>query len=150
MTAHYPYRAIALSSLFILLFLALDCNPAVARDIRVSGMGVRKCAEWQQWKEEKKGELRAMTLEWAQGFIAGHNVYARIGTEPANSVVVDTKVLVPLLDSYCQKNPESRILSSVIEITQSLGGAKINLTPKAPSPPNSPVPRKENKGELES
>ena len=85
-----------------------------------------------------------MTLEWAQGFIAGHNVYARSGAEAANSIIADAKVLIPLLDSYCQKHPENRILSGVIEITQSLGGAKINVTPKVP-PPRNPPPQ--NKGE---
>jgi hypothetical protein len=137
----------ACSFMITLLFLAFGSSQAMARDVKVSGMGVRKCAEWQQWKEEKSGEPRAMVLEWTQGFIAGHNVYARSGTEPANSVIADTKILIPLLDSYCQKNPDSRILSGVVEITQSLGGAKINLAPKTPS---SQPPRKQNKGEFES
>jgi hypothetical protein len=130
-----------------LLLMTFGSSQVMARDVKVSGMGVRKCAEWQQWKEEKSGEPRAMVLEWTQGFIAGHNVYARSGAEPANSVVADTKVLIPLLDSYCQKNPDSRILSGVLEITQSLGGAKINLAPKAPA---SQTPRKQGKGEFES
>jgi hypothetical protein len=137
----------ACSFMLTLLVLTFGSSQAMARDVKVSGMGVRKCAEWQKWKEEKSGEPRAMVLEWTQGFIAGHNVYARSGTEAANSVVADTKVLIPLLDSYCQKNPEVRILSGVVEITQSLGGAKINLAPKTqPSQP----PRKQNKGEFES
>ena len=105
---------------------------AQGKDIRVSGIGIRKCAEWMEWKEKQNGEARALALEWAQGFIAGHNVFARTGGEPVNSVVADSKVLVPLLDSYCQKNPEARLLNGVIAITQSLGGAKLNITPKAP------------------
>jgi hypothetical protein len=135
------------SFMLTLLLLTFGSSQAMARDVKVSGMGVRKCAEWQQWKEEKSGEPRAMVLEWTQGFIAGHNVYARSGTEAANSVIADTKILIPLLDSYCQKNPDSRILSGVVEITQSLGGAKINLAPKAPA--SQPL-RKQNKGEFES
>lgn len=120
---------------------------AMARDVKVAGMGIRKCTEWQQWKEAKNGEARAMTLEWAHGFIAGHNVYARTGSEGATSIVADVNVLIPLLDSYCQKNPGSRILSGVVEITRSLGGAKIDLTPQAPPAQN---PRPENKGKLDS
>lgn len=113
---------------------------ALARDIRLSGMGVRQCGEWTQWKTDNKGEARALTLEWAQGFIAGHNVYARIANnQPANSVVADVKVLSPLIDAYCQRNPQGRVLAAVIEITQSLGGAKVNLAPKAP-PGKDPQP----------
>ena len=37
------------------------------------------------------------------GFIAGHNVYS--GSGSSNSVVADAKVLLPLIDSFC----ESRI-----------------------------------------
>ena len=131
----------------ILLAAPIDNAQAQSRDVKLSGMGIRKCSEWQQWKAAGNTESRAMTLEWAQGFIAGHNVYARTGTAAASPVVASVSVLVPLLDSYCQKNPEERILSGVIEITQSLGGAKVNVAPKAAPAPN---PRPENKGRLDS
>lgn len=122
--------------------------PAVnAADVRVSGMGVRKCTEWVEWKAANNGQARATTLEWAQGFIAGHNVYARIGRDNAPSVVADAKILVTLLDSYCEKNPDQRIVAGIIGITQSLGGAKLNLTPKAPAQPN---PRPDDKSPRES
>jgi hypothetical protein len=141
---HHPVRR----PLALILLLALTVPlPAVAKDVRVAGVGVRQCSEWLQWKEAKNGEARALVLEWAHGFIAGHNVYARSGGEPANSVVADAKVLAPLLDSYCQRNPQSRILGGVVEITQSLGGAKVNVAPKAPAPQN---PRPDTKIERES
>lgn len=118
---------------FALLVAALVfAGPAAATDIRVSGFGTRSCAEWQAWKEQQKGEPRAMTIEWAQGFISGHNVYAKVGSEAVNSVVADSRTLATLLDNYCQKNPQSRVLNGVIEITKSLGGAGVSLTPKAP------------------
>jgi hypothetical protein len=121
---------------------------AKSRDIRVGGMGIRKCSEWLQWKEGQNGEARALSLEWAQGFIAGHNIYARQANNvPASSVVADTKVLVPLLDTYCQKYPDNRLLNGVIEITKSLGGAGVNFAPK-PAP--KPAPRPESKGPQES
>jgi hypothetical protein len=120
---------------------------AQSRDVKLAGMGIRKCSEWQEWKAAGNAESRALALEWAQGFIAGHNVYARSGTTAASPVVASVSVLIPLLDSYCQKNPEERILSGVIEITTSLGGAKVNVTPKATPTPN---PRPENKGRLDS
>jgi hypothetical protein len=107
-------------------------NPT--KDVKISGMGLRKCSEWRQWKETRNGEARAMALEWTQGFIAGHNVYTRSGTEAVNSVVADVKVLLPLIDGFCEKNPESRILNVVIQITQSLGGAKVRLEPKGQEP----------------
>lgn len=130
------------------LGLAVLAPPTEAADVRISGMGVRKCSEWTAWKESNNGEARATTLEWAQGFIAGHNIYARVGTGMAPSVVADTKILVTLLDSYCQKNPNERILNGVTEINQNLGGAKINLTPKAPPRPN--MPRPDDKAPRES
>jgi hypothetical protein len=107
------------------------------KEVKISGMGVRKCAEWQQWKEERNGEARAMALEWTQGFIAGHNVYS--GSGSTNSVVADVKILLPQIDSFCEKNPESRILSVVIQITRSLGGANVRLDPRTPAP-NTPTP----------
>ena len=52
---------------------------------------------------------------------------------------------------YTSKNPGERILSGVIEITTSLGGAKVNVTPRAaPAPAPTPNPRPENKGRLDS
>lgn len=142
-------RAVAIVPALALVLLAapFDGAQAQSRDVKLSGMGIRKCSEWQQWKAAGNTESRAMALEWAQGFIAGHNVYARTGTAAASPVVASVSVLVPLLDSYCQKNPEERILSGVIEITQSLGGAKVNVAPKAAPVPN---PRPENKGRLDS
>ena len=100
-------------------------------------MGVRICSEWMQWKETQNGEARALAVEWAQGFIAGHNVYGA-NSPGANSVVADSKVLLPLMDSYCQRNPETRLLSVVVEITRNLGGRRINITPKGPVLQNPP------------
>lgn len=133
MTLSHASGAYAPPPFVALLVVALVASPAVsAKDIRISGSGTRSCTEWQAWKDEQKGEPRAMTIEWAQGFISGHNVYARVGSEPVNSVVADSRTLATLLDTYCQKNPQSRVLNGVIEIAKSLGGAGINLTPKAP------------------
>lgn len=134
-------------ALMLLLATTPGSVAAQSRDVKLSGMGIRKCSEWQQWKNAGNAESRALALEWTQGFIAGHNVYARTGTTAASPVVASVSVLIPLLDSYCQKNPEERILSGVIEITTSLGGAKVNVTPKATPAPN---PRPENKGRLDS
>ena len=105
--------------------------PAIAADIRISGMGIRKCSEWLNWKDTNQGEARATALEWAQGFIAGHNIYARSGRNTAPSVVADNKILVTLLDTYCQKNPDARIFNGIVEITQNLGGTRLNIAPKS-------------------
>lgn len=143
------FRATALLSVLALALSAVPAGGALAqsKDIKLSGMGVRKCSQWLQWKESRNAESRAMVLEWAQGFISGHNVYVRTGS--ASPVVASVSVLIPLLDAYCQKNPEERILAGVIEITQNLGGAKVNLAPKAPSTlPSNPSP--EQKGRLDS
>lgn len=130
----------------LLVSLAAMAGPVAAKDIRISGAGTRSCAEWQSWKEQQRGEPRALALEWAQGFISGHNVYARIGNEPANSVVADSRTLATLLDNFCQKYPQGRLLNGVIEITKSLGGAGVNLAPKAPGgqpAPGKPKPERE-------
>lgn len=130
-----------------LALLAPTLAAAQPREVKLSGMGVRKCSDWLQWKESRNNESRAMALEWAQGFIAGHNVYARSGG--ASPVVANVSVLIPLLDSYCQKNPGERILGGVVEITKGLGGSKVDLTPRAPPVPPS-HPRPEQKGRLDS
>lgn len=114
-----------------------------ARDVKVSGVGTRKCTEWQQWRTARNGEARATALEWAQGFISGHNVYSRGGV---NSIVADNKLLLPLIDNYCQRNAESPLFNAVVEITQNLGGARINMAPKA-TPQSAP---RANKNERES
>jgi len=119
------------------IFLYVQAIPAsaqTARDVKVSGVGTRKCTEWQQWREARNGEAQATALEWAQGFISGHNVYSRGG---ANSIVADNKILLPLVDSFCQRNPDSPLFAAVVEITQSLGGARINMAPRA-TPQNVP------------
>lgn len=136
---NFPLLPIRSLSALGIAFALTGSHWAEAADVRVSGMGVRKCAEWNQWKEENKGEVRAMTLEWAQGFISGHNIYARTGKDTINSVVIDSKLLAPLLDSYCLKNPEMRILSGVLGIIQNLGGSKVDLAPKT-APLDNPKP----------
>lgn len=126
-----------------LLFGALPVAAQTqTKDIRMSGLGIRKCSEWSEWKTQGNGEARATTAEWVQGFFSAHNLYAR-----TNSVVADSKVLLPLLDAYCDKNPTQRIFNGAIEITQSLGGAKVNITPKSSTQEN---PRPDNKGPRES
>lgn len=126
-------------ALALLMFPLAD---ALARDVKLAGMGVRKCAEWLEWKESRDGTARGTALEWAQGFMAGHNVYAR----NASSVVADAKVLAPLLDVYCQKNPQDRLFLGVIGINQSLGGAKVNLSPNKPDTPQMPMPKTPQQG----
>lgn len=142
------WKTPAIALAFLLLPLSTD---TMAAEIRVSGAGIRKCSEWQQWKDDKNGEARAMMIEWAYGFIAGHNVYAPKGYPQANSVVVDAKILIPLLDAYCQKSPDNRILSGVMEITQSLGGARLNMSPNT-APPSAPpsAPKPDPKKERDS
>jgi hypothetical protein len=150
MPSQRPRAALLLPAFAAMLLLAATSGSALAqsRDVKLSGMGIRKCSQWQQWKETRNAESRAMVLEWAQGFIAGHNVYARTGT--ASPVVASVSVLIPLLDGYCQKNPDERIFAGVIEITQNLGGAKVNLRPKATTPPPLPNSQPAQKGKLDS
>lgn len=117
------------------LLLGQFAEPALAAnwDVRIAGVGARPCSDWLDWKNTQKGELRAMALEWTQGFITAHNVYARANNASVNSVIADAKVLLTLLDAYCQKTPESRILNGVLEVTRSLGGASVNIVPKSPA-----------------
>lgn len=134
MSIHRVHIASAASVLILALaFPAPGAAQTSSPGVKISGMGLRKCAEWQEWKESRNGEARAMALEWTQGFIAGHNVYTRQNAEPVTSIVADVKVLIPLMDSFCERNPDSRILSVVIQITQSLGGAKVRVEPRAPA-----------------
>lgn len=144
-----PRASLLFPALTLALLLVASDGSAQgpSRDVKLAGMGIRKCVEWQQWKNARNTESRAMVLEWAQGFIAGHNIYARSGSATASQVVASVAVLIPLLDAWCQKNPEQRIFAGVVEITQSLGGAKVNVTPKA-MPPRAPQP--EQKGRLDS
>jgi len=127
---------------FALVALALLAGPVAAqqtwqRDVRLSGMGVRKCSDWLGWKTAGNGEARAMTVEWMQGFFAGHNVYARTN-EAQPSVFADARTLATLLDNYCQKRPDDRIIAGVLDITQGLGGAKVNIGPSKPAAPAAP------------
>lgn len=135
----------------LLLAAPVGTGLAQSKEVTLSGMGVRKCVEWQSWKEAKDNDSRARALEWAQGFLAGHNVYARTGSGAATPVIASITVLVPLLDAFCQKNPDERILSGIVAITRELGGAKLDLTPKSSPPPSpAPVPQKDGKGRQES
>ena len=150
MPIHRHHSSSALRCIALALILgAAGTALAQTRDAKIGGMGIRKCTEWQQWKETKNNENRAMAIEWAQGFISGHNIFARKGSEAASSVVADVKVLIPLLDAYCQKNPGDRLISGVAEITQSRGGARFDLAPKVTPAPPAPNPRPENKGKVE-
>lgn len=149
MSSHRLRTALLLPA-FALLLLAVPPEEAQAqsKDVKLAGSGIRKCSEWLQWKESGNNESRAMVLEWAQGFFAGHNIYGRTGSATVSPVVAGVDVLIPLLDSYCQKNSGERILSGMVEITRSLGGAKVNLAPRVPPAPSPPPPPQ--KGRLDS
>ena len=102
-----PRASLLFPALSLALLLAATEGGAQSpsRDVKLAGMGIRKCTEWQQWKDARNTESRVMVLEWAQGFIAGHNIYARSGSATASPVVAGVAVLIPLLDAYCLKNP---------------------------------------------
>ncbi len=146
-----PHMAslLALVAALLVAMPVADAAPE-SKEVKLSGMGIRKCSDWLQWKETRNLESRAMALEWVQGFMAGHNVYARGAGTSGGSVVAGVAVLIPLLDAYCQKNPGERILAGVVEITKELGGTKVDLTPKSPAPPTNSLPRKDDKGRQES
>jgi hypothetical protein len=115
----------------VLALAAVVALPVLAaKDARVSGVGVRKCTEWNEWKEQKKGEPRAVAVEWALGFVAGHNVYTRAETTPAQ-VSPNARTVATLLDSYCEKRVDDPLLLGVIDMVKNLGGSSVNLTPKA-------------------
>lgn len=143
MLPHYIRNALAAIACIVVSAHPLPASAQTSRDVKVSGVGTRKCTEWQQWREARNGEAQATALEWAQGFIAGHNIYSRSG---ANSIVADNKLLLPLIDNYCQHNAASPLFNAVVEITQNLGGARINMAPKA-TPQSAP---RANKNERES
>lgn len=125
-----------------LAILTFSGSFAQGKDIKISGMGIRKCSEWNQWKVAKSGEARAMTLEWAQGLISGHNLYSQAGKESSSAIVINSNLLVSLLDTYCEKNPEQRIFLGISDTIQNLGGAKLNLAPKPANQEGSTTDRK--------
>lgn len=144
-------RSKLISSVSMLVFLlsALAAVPAQARDIRLTGPGSRPCSEWLDWKTNMKGEPRAMAIAWAQGFISAHNVYARNGAEPASSVVAEATTLATLLDNYCQKTPDARLINGVADIVRSLGGASVNFAPRTAAPsPAKPIEPGKGKSEI--
>ena len=63
-----------------------------------------------------------MAIQWAQGFIAGHNIYTNASPPSSNAVPSKPAVLIPLLDSYCEAPPQSPLVAALINITKNLGG----------------------------
>lgn len=112
---------------------------ATAKDVKVSGAGVRKCEEWNTWKNEKNGEARALAVEWSLGFVSGHNVYAR-GDATQSLVNPNAKTVAALLDTYCQKRPDDRLFLGVIDMVRSLGGARVTTPPPTRSRPDGGKP----------
>ena len=107
------------------------------------GAGTRSCTQWLQWKAEKNGEARALALEWVQGFLSAHNAYARQGGgAPVDSIVANPKMVATLMDGFCEKNSNSRIVNGAIDMAKGLGGASLNTSPAAsankPSPQTKP------------
>lgn len=113
--------------------LALGATGAAVsadREIKVSGLGVRTCAEWNRWKESRNGEARALMVEWTQGFLAGHNVFARLGWQGAAAVTASSGVILAILDARCQASPDARLLEVVVQLAGGLGGARVELQSK--------------------
>lgn len=118
----------AKSGLAVLAIVSLAAGDALAaKDVKISGAGVRKCSEWNNWKAERNGEARAIAVEWALGFVAGHNVYSR-GDSTQSLVNPNSKTVAALLDTYCQKRPDDRLLFSVLDMVKSLGGTGVDLS----------------------
>ena len=91
-----------------------------------------------------------MAIQWAQGFIAGHNIYTNASPPSSNAVPSKPAVLIPLLDSYCEAPPQSPLVAALINITKNLGGSKMTVVPqskpeeKPKAPLNTPGPRRES------
>lgn len=118
--------------LVLLTASTLAWPPAyAAKDVKISGAGVRKCAEWNSWKVEKNGEARVVAVEWTLGFIAGHNVYSR-GDSTQSLVNPNAKTVASLLDTYCQKRPDDRLFFGALDIVRSLGGARVDPSQTRP------------------
>lgn len=127
----------------------LTSATTAAREIDIEGIGIRKCSEWNSWKEEKNGEARAMAIQWAQGFLAGHNVYTSEVKGAPGPVPSKAAVLIPLMDSYCDSLPQTPIVAALINITKNLGGSRMTVLPETqlgpkPKAPLAPTPRRES------
>jgi hypothetical protein len=133
---HRPVRPPLSNKKMVAITLAtmlLSSTASSAREIDIEGIGIRKCFEWNSWKSEKNGEARAMATQWAQGFIAGHNVYTNAAKETSGLVPSKAAVIIPLMDNYCEGAPQIPIVAALINITKNLGGSKMTVLPHAQS-----------------
>ena len=113
-----------------------------SRDVKVTGMGVSRCSDWTHWQESKNLEAQAMVIEWARGFISGHNVYSMPGPNASKSIIADPAALRTLIDNQCRRDPHSHLVFTVAHVIRSLGGigAEIQLQ-RSEAPRTNPLPR---------
>jgi hypothetical protein len=116
--------------MFVAVVTILAGPALAAKEAKIGGVGARKCTEWNDWKSQKNGEARAVGVEWARGFIAGHNLYQRAEAS-ASQVSPDATTVATLIDNYCEKLVDQPLFYAVIDMVKRLGGASVNLVPKS-------------------
>jgi hypothetical protein len=84
------------------------------------------CADW---LAERRGQGKyrwESDVSWFQGFVAGHNVYAK--PPDSRQILADPYDVELWLDTYCQKDPTRHLVHGAVEYIATHGGSNPLLT----------------------
>ena len=79
------------------------------------------CADWHA---ERRGQGQypwQSEVSWFQGFVSGHNAYAK--SPETRAILADPFDVELWLDTYCQKNPSQHLVHGAIEYIEAHGGS---------------------------
>jgi len=114
-----------------LALLAASTAPLAqaSHDVKISGSGTTRCADWNAWKAEGNAERRGTAVQWVFGFVAGHNVYALRGHRSQQSLTPQAGTLETLIDRHCEAHPTARLVEAAVATVSGLGGASTQIKP---------------------
>ena len=76
------------------------------------------------WFAERRGQGQyrwESEVSWFQGFVAGHNAYAK--SPETRAILADPFDVELWLDTYCQKNPTRHVVHGAIAYIEAQGGS---------------------------
>ena len=82
--------------------------------------GSASCGEWYAARQGRGQYPWESLVNWFDGFIAGHNLYAQ---RPTNTMITaEPNDVILWLDTYCQKNPTNSLAQAAAAYIAAHGG----------------------------
>jgi hypothetical protein len=101
-----------LKQIALAIFLSLHFTSAFSQTYPARGAGTYTCAEFTQQYKESPQFVETLYFSWAQGFMTGQNLGAKIKRDLGG----DIEIQKGFLRTYCAANPHKSYGEAVVDL----------------------------------